>query len=116
MNEKILERFRAALGWSLVPWEDVVRGIRDLREDAERLRRENEMLLGALNVKERERREHRDHMQAWADSYATGGDPAIRDRALWEACTRELMMRVPILIVTPAKNTNESNAESEKEK
>jgi len=53
-------------------------------------------LLRAVNVKEQERWRHRVPLQAWADSYATGGSAKERDDRLWRACMEDLQMRVPL--------------------
>ena len=72
--------------------------VRQLQENNERLRKENELLLRALNAKEKERREYRDVMQRWADAYAMQHpeNSSPHDMELWEACTQKFMMRVPL--------------------
>lgn len=59
----------------------------------------NRQLSAAWNVKEAERREHRNAMQAWADDFAVNRptNPVKRDRDLWEACTQKFSMRVPLV-------------------
>lgn len=70
--------------------------LREHQEIAERLRKDHDTLLGALNVKEGERAAHRKPLQDWANSYAVGGLGVERDRKLYEDCCY-LGLRVPLL-------------------
>ncbi len=72
------------------------REVLELREEVRRLREESAMMLHALNVKESERRMHRDLIQAWANSYAFNVDGTERDTTLWTACIDKLQLRVPL--------------------